>query len=272
MNRMIALLLILLAHGAPASGGTQASSAPPRSDSAIAGTRCTLTIRTDVDSAVVLLDSLPRGRTPLHLAGIAPGSHVVKILHPNQADWYGYPVMDTLDLGPGEERTLRYKLPHWYMVVSIPSGGQVFEGDSLLGATPLLLRSDPRMEGASLSVQKPGFEPATSFETEGHAVLKFTLRQLWRPDLQGNGVPEVSLEDVSTSPSPRFYIAGAATLLSGAAAAYFKIKADDRHDLYLLNGNPALAAETHRLDNAAAACLVISEIGFAFMTWYLLSD
>jgi hypothetical protein len=76
----------------------------------------------------------------------------------------------------------------------------------------------------------------------------------------------------SSKTSLRFYLAGGATILSGVAAAYFKIKADDRNALYELTGDPALRDETHRLDTAAGISLLATEIGFALLTYYLLSD
>jgi hypothetical protein len=70
----------------------------------------------------------------------------------------------------------------------------------------------------------------------------------------------------------RLYVSGGATLVAGVAAAYFKIKADGKNALFQDTGDPALQRETHRLDISAALALLATQVGFAFFTYFLLSD
>jgi len=175
-----------------------------------------VTILANVDSAIVIIDSVRAGVTPLHLGSIVPGLHRISLFHPDLANWLTGSVRDTFSVTSGETRLLKYTIP-------------VF-GDTSLARSPVIrpqnLGSDPVFQNSS----------------------------------------------VFNSGPTKLYIAGGATVVTGVAAAYFKIKADNRYDEFLGTDNVLLRNESKKLDTAAAFFLVATQIGLAFFIYYLLSE
>ncbi len=55
-------------------------------------------------------------------------------------------------------------------------------------------------------------------------------------------------------------------------AAYFKIQADDRNDVYLQTGDPALRSQVHKYDTISALSLTAAQIGMGLFAYFLLSE
>lgn len=70
----------------------------------------------------------------------------------------------------------------------------------------------------------------------------------------------------------RLYLTGATAIISGATAAYFKIKADDRYQAYQLRGEQALLSETNRLDAVSAVALIATQVSLGLFTYFILSE
>jgi len=66
-------------------------------------------------------------------------------------------------------------------------------------------------------------------------------------------------------------LSGASSILAGGFSAYYKVKADEVYQEYLLTGDPAKLAETRKLDSVAGIALGASEIYFALFSYLLLS-
>jgi hypothetical protein len=259
------LIVVLIAVSCcKAVGGTPA-------DSTLSNGTCSLEIRTTPDSAWVLIDQEKAGLTPLTVDTLLPGRHVIRLLPHNVSSWFADPVDDTVELVPGDHRALLYTFDHLLHITSKPSGARVTIGDSVAGFTPLVLRIPSGYKGEALSIDKPGYQ-STLIPLSGIAsgVLSPHLQQtLLGPTYQS---PLLDESSGGKRTDIKLYIAGSATVLAGVAAAYFKIKADNRNADYLSTGNSSLRDETHRLDVAAGVSLFTTEIAFAFLTYYLLSD
>jgi hypothetical protein len=219
----------------------------------------------------VFVDQERFGLTPVTIDTILPGYHVIRLLQTDLSSWVGGAIDDSLVLEPGERRTLQYAFDHVMYISTDPSGARISLGDSIAGSSPLALRVPPQYTGDALAIDKTGYERVLIPLSDRSSGFIFTrLEKRWQSTESENPVLNESGSNSKTS--LRFYLAGSATILSGIAAAYFKIKADDRNALYELTGNPVLRDETRRLDTAAGISLLTTEIAFALLTYYLLSD
>jgi hypothetical protein len=80
-----------------------------------------LEIRSDVDSALVVLDGAFVGRTPYVTDSLAPGLHRIRVLHPDITGWLAAVVSDTVRISGGESRTLLFSLRPRLQIYSSPA-------------------------------------------------------------------------------------------------------------------------------------------------------
>jgi hypothetical protein len=263
---LIACAILSVSLSAPAA----ASQAP--ADSLAGPGQARLEILTDIDSALVYLDTLYAGRTPLVLDSLPAGTYLTRIIPPHEQSWLEHAITDTLVLSSGQRLSRRYELREYLAVRSDPPGAQVFLGDSLAGETPLLLRIALLHPDGRLMLRKDGYEPFT-LATDGikGSIVQSTLKAGWQhPPLE-----ESPFLTAKSGWSPRrmsLYLSGGAAVLAGIASAYFKISADDRQDAYLMSGNPALLSERQRLDRWAGVTFAITQVGLAIFSYLLISE
>ncbi len=233
--------------------------------------RCSLTLRTGSDTAWAFIDSVRAGKTPLTADSLRQGRHLIRLVQTDVNSWLTGCIIDTVDLTPGEQRTLQYTFDRRVMVVTDPSGAIVYMGDSAAGTTPLLLVSRSSELPPTVSVERKGYEKAIIALPHGNAgVVRIELNKIWQSEPSES--PLMTESGNSDRTGLRLYVAGGITLAGGIAAAYWKIKADGRNALYQNTGDPAFQRDTHRLDTSAAVALLATEIGFAFFSYFLLSN
>jgi hypothetical protein len=257
------LLLVLTLCSLPAGAGAAQESAPPDSTQAL------LVVDSSPESAWVMLDTASIGKTPCSLAVHAPASYHLRLQHPDLANWLTGAVEETLAVRPGEIVRRTYQLPVWTLVVSSPMGAEIFAGDSLLGSSPLLLRPGKISRSAPLTARLRGYESATAnpaMATRG--VLRIPLRASTEP---GTFIDQ-RLLDIPRPSSTRLYLTGGGALLAGAAAAYFKVKADNANSDYILNGDPASLSDRNRYDRASGVFLVVTQVSLGLFLAFLMSE
>ncbi len=248
-----------------------AQDAVPADSGAAKGITAQLNIQADVDSAVVFLDSMKIGETPLVVRDIRPGFHRLRIVHPDVTNWLTGSIRDSLQIQPGEEKVLRYTFGRRFLILSVPSGAEVLIDDSASGSTPYLISFAGTDSLPSISLRREGYDSAKVDLSEARrGILTVALKKLWSPDQRGGELEEtVVTENHGTF---RVYLAGAITVGFGAAAAYFKIQADDRNAQYVTNLSSSSASQIRVYDTASAICLVFAEVGFGFLTYFLLTE
>lgn len=233
--------------------------------------RASVTIQANVDSAWVFIDSVHVGCTPLTISALPACTHRLKLIHPDITNWLTGSISDSFVVAPGESKVLRYNFERWYSIITTPSGAHVYAGDSLAGATPLVLLSDPALGNSVIRIQKAGYEQVnSSLSDASHGILGITLKKEWQSGWHDESI--LKDLDARNSNTLRLYITGATTVLSGAAAAYFKIKADDRLTMYKATNNPSMLSETNHLDTASGISLFITQVSLALFAYFLLSE
>jgi hypothetical protein len=261
---VLALVSVILAAGTARSQNlSPPDSTTPR--------KASLTVVTDREGATLFLNGQKAGTTPLTIDTLSPGRHALLLLNPEPAGWLTENMSDTLTLEAGEARTFRYRLGGGVLINTVPSGATVLLDDSIAGLTPFILRQFLLENTRQVSLTLEGYEPAvvTAGSLLGEAIMLPLVRR-WTPDTQPEfaAVQGESWEG-RTLPT---VASGAGAVLAGAAAAYFKIQADDRNEAYGRGGDPGVLAERNRLDRAAAVSLVIMQVGVGLFMYLLLSD
>ena len=264
-----ALLIVCIAQllNAEATAQTQ-------QDSSKATPRTTVTILTDIDSSVVFIDDERRGLTPLSLHDLTPGIHQLVLQPPDVESWLANSISDEIRIIADQPMTFRYKFDRRYLIRSVPFDAEILIADSVVGKTPLTLSSGNALSFGTktqIGIRKQGFEPETFDLTDANnGVLSIALKKKW------NGIDDqeeiLRSTNGQVSKPLRLSLTIAGTVLSGTAAAYFKIKADDRYIEYRRSGSPQLLAQSQRLDTAAAVALVATQIGLGLLTYFVLSD
>jgi hypothetical protein len=262
MRQLLSIMAIAVALS-PCSALAQEGTGPDA--------KASVTVRTNIDSARVFIDSAFAGHTPLRIDTLSPGTHEIRLVHPEVTSWLTGNVTDTVSLLPGESRNLSYTLREWYYLNSVPSGAKIYINDSLAGATPMVLNSSLLPTGSSLSLAKTGYERAVT------APADFQRGSLILPLVRASGVEPVNgsiiMQQVPVGRHTlRLHLTGYSTLLFGAITAYLKIRADDAHENFIRTQNPAYISRRDRLDSQAIAAIVITQIALGLFVYFLLSE
>lgn len=231
-----------------------------------------VTILSNIDSSLVIIDGEQVGVTPLTLEKLSIGLHRLTMHHPDFSNWLASSVSDTFRVVPGIPLTLRYRLEPRYIVTTSPFDAELVIGDSVIGKTPVAVNSEFfSNQLKSPGVRKPGYEPVTlDLANAQRGILSVNLKRIWQNDNDQNEIFRPN--NGQTSHTLRFTLTAASTILSGAAAAYFKIKADNRYQSYRDTGDPALLSQAHRLDTGAAIALLVSQVSLGLFTYFVLSN
>ena len=226
----------------------------------------TLTIQTTPESVWVILDGKKVGTAPLEIDSISAGPHTLKLQHRDVTSWFADPLEDTVVIREGEHRILRYALHTKYFLTTTPFGADVVLGDSVIGETPFIAATG--LARRELVLKKPGYEPMI-VTLSSQPIISTSLTRVWQKEER----PSYFVESSETgSNTTGLYISGAATVLSGVAAAYFKVKADDRYQQYASTGNAHFLSQTHRLDTAAGISIALTQISLGLFTYLILSQ
>ena len=236
-----------------------------------AGLLCSLTLQTGADTAWVFIDSVRAGTTPLTLDSLRGGTHILRLVQTDLGSWLTGSINDTISLAPGEQRTLRYTFERRVMIITDPSGAIVSMGDSIAGTTPVVLVSRPAEFPSSVTVERKGYEKKVILIPAGTSgIVRAELQKIWQSEPYES--PLMSESGRSDRTGYRLYVAAGVTVVAGIAAAYFKVKADEKSALYQYSGDVAYQIEMQRLDTNAALALAAMQAGFALFTYFLLSD
>ena len=226
-----------------------------------------LSIRAEIPSVKVFLDSIFAGIAPLDTVPVAPGSHLVSYVHPQEGIWGYSSLNETVFVHPMERIELRVEFPCLYRVTSEPYGATVRRGDSTVGQTPLFYPM--RSPGGQIVVSKDGYEEERIILTEEGRNIHVVLRPLGGPSASASSL---YLTDEHAKNNLPVYLTTGATVLTGIAAAYLKVKADGYYGDYTQTGDPGTLERVRALDTASGVSLAASEISLLMLCFLLLSQ
>ncbi len=217
--------------------------------------RSWLTVHANRSGCRAYLDDSLLGLTPLDSVPVAAGSHLLRCAPPDSFNWISQPVSDSIDCLPGELLVKSIQLPRFAYVSSQPDGATASDEDtSELGKTPLWipLSDVPR----PVHLLKDGYRPAV-LEVVGDTIV------VLEPDGSLSGIGGGALSTAGTKSSLPVYLTAGAAVLTGAVAAYFKIRADHLYGDYRSSGDPGTLDSIHRYDRISGIALATCEINLA---------
>jgi len=232
----------------------------------------TASIVTEPAGADVYIDSVLVGKSPLRNLPLSIGSHRIRAFYPSVFAWNAIVVQDSLLVSGIGLQEKHLVLGEILRVQSDPPGGIVRYGGTELGLTPLYARLPSKTAG-DLIVQKEGYDSLRVPVAE----TNFGLLKVQLSPRNGSGISSRPSDVLGINGAiPRDYMmtyaSGAAMIVSGVASAIMKDRANRNFDIYRQSNNPADLSATRRLDRGAAAALIISQISFAVLAYFLLSE
>ena len=252
-------LLIVVLIGASAAHGSMGLS-----DS----TAARISVQTTGGDAFVVIDSSISGPTPFTVDSLRPGMHTIRLLSFPVTRWADIPKLDTVSLLNGEHRTLTYDIAARLRISSIPSGARVFLEDVLAGVTPLFMPVRELQEHDMLALHAQGYEDVTLRLDTVRADVLVSMKRSWSPTEPLTQTPV--LTQIGNRPAFHLYGPAIASIVAGSVAAYFKFRADDVNNQYLVTGDPVLLKQVRHYDSISAIALVFAEAGMALLSYFLL--
>ena len=184
----------------------------------------------DVPGLDVWLNNAFVGQTPISPMAAAPGTHTLRVSHPDPTAWLARDWERTFTLESGDRRRFVAAFPRTYWIGSDPSDAAVTLGSRSLGVTPLVLSISP--------------------DSLRFVVLKKMGYDTYRLGPDWNQASLINVRLIKTSvdlgvakDSPRLnkrwiLVGTAAALICGGIGYYFKVKADRAYDRYLSSSHP----------------------------------
>ncbi|MBT8391742.1 MAG: hypothetical protein HKO83_03205 [Ignavibacteriaceae bacterium] len=217
--------------------------------------KATLKINSDREDIKIFINENLLGSGNNFQAEIELGNHIINIVE-NSIKWNSKFFTDTIEVKDCSEISLSYSFEDDFLLNTDPQNAYVFRGDSLIGYTPLLLRSNFE----SFSLQKP------EYRSEEINLSEIKTNEKIKLDFIGEEDGESFYE------STIFKILIGTAIALGASTAYFKLEADKRFDEYKVTGDPELLSQTDRLDIISGATFVALQINFGLIIYLFLSD
>ena len=221
-------------------------------------------VTADPPGSVVFLDSENIGTAPVPGVDVAAGRHLLRCASGDNLVWPAAVSAETLIVRPGDTVHCHCVVPRIYHLVTDPGSADIMFGDSVIAVTPCFLTD--RYRGKALTARAPGYQDGLIVLPESGGVVTLRLQPSGSQPPPGPLISESQQQDMLP-----VYVSSGSAILSGVAAAYFKIKADNYYSDYLATGDPALLDKIHRFDTISGIALVVSQVRIGALTYYLFS-
>jgi len=214
-----------------------------------------LIVEADINDVEIFINSKSEGvGSPLNIK-IEKGVYIITV-NENSDRWDARSFTDTLHITDCNEIKLNYNFRFEALLDTEPQNVSVFNKDSLIGFTPLLIPADLE----KVYLQKPGYLDKEVLPDEIYSFHKITL------DYIGEEKKESFFEGTLFK-----VLVGSAVIL-GASTAYFKLEADKKFDEYMITGDRKLLDQTNRFDVISGVTFVAMQINFGFIIYLFLTD
>ncbi len=211
-------------------------------------------IETNRDSSVIYLNQklLGIGEAKIELE---PGSYEIRVKE-NDKDWDSKILSTKINVKECDSIIVPFLFAKEKYLQTNPQDVAVYNGDSLIGYTPLYLSSGYN----SLHLNKLGYESKTI------SLYNFNSNQ--PVSLNFNG--EAKGKSFYKKDLFKYLVAGIVVL--GGTSAYFKLRADNKFDSYKITGEQALLDQTHKYDLISGILFTALQINFGTLIYFLFID
>jgi hypothetical protein len=214
-----------------------------------------LKVQTNVDSASLFIDgNFISVGNELQIE-IEPGVHSIQIVE-EMKKWNADIITDTIQIEKSRDLFLSYTFKNQSLLNSNPQDVYVFEKDSLVGFTPILLEAGFK----ELKLEKPDYKSIyiTPEEISNGEI----------PELQFTGQPPEQQFYGSTM----FYTLLGTAIALGATTVYNKLKADDLYEEYKFSGDLGLIDNIEHYDDQSAWTLIATELCIGAIIYFFLAE
>jgi len=212
-------------------------------------------VEADIEGVEIFINNISVGVGRHLKIELDKGDYVITA-NENSDRWDARSFSDTLHIIDCNEIKLNYYFRSEVLLDTEPQNVYVFNKDSLIGFTPLLIPVDLE----TLHLQKPGYLGKEVYPDEIYSMQKIKL------DFIGKERKE------SFFKGTLFKVLVGSAVLLGAGTAYFKLEADKKFDEYLITGDEELLDQTNRLDVISGVTFVAMQINFGFIMYLFLTD
>jgi len=212
-------------------------------------------INCNIENVNIFIDDSLSGSGKNVVTNVSGGVHQI-VVTKNNYSWDTKTFSETLNLQSCNDTVLSFNFLSDVLLNSDPGNAAVFDGDSLLGYTPLHIPLGLQ----SIKLQKNGYESKTvhysDFENLKPVKMNFTGEY----------------KEGTFFNKTLFKILLGSMLALGATTAYFKLEADKYFDDYKFGGDHSLLDKTHQYDLISGISFVALQINFGLIIYYFLVD
>lgn len=214
-----------------------------------------LKVISDIENVNIFIDDSLAGTGKIISVVLSKGQHKIVALE-NSDRWDSKTFIDSLNITDCNDTTLQYSFNKKVLLNTEPQDAYVFNNDSLIGHTPLLIP----MELNNIRLEKNGYESK---------IINYSDFGINKP-IKLNFTGEY--DDGNFFDKTLFKVLLGTMVALGATTAYLKLKADDKFAEYKLTGDPALLEQTNKLDTLSAITFVALQINFGTIIYLFLVD
>lgn len=186
---------------------------------------------------------------------LADGVYNIKLVGDDNL-WGARIMVDSITLKNCETKKIVYDLDNKIYLDSNPQDANVFNGDSLIGHTPVFINDS----FDKIILKKSGYSDYYIIDPSKSKNIKVNL------DFIGVQKSE------SFFNSTVFKILAGTALALGAVSAYYKLKADDKFDEYKINHKQELLDQTNRYDLVSGITFTALQINLGFLIYKLFTE
>lgn len=214
-----------------------------------------LTIDTDLPNTRIFINDSLVTELNHYEYELNKGCYKITVLE-NSDKWNAQKFVEYIYLNDCSEEKLFYSSSKNIYLDSNPQDAYVFEGDSLIGSTPLFLDSKIK----NIILRKTGYSDV-NFENN------FSSNKI-NIDLQFIGQQKQEKFISSTA----FKILAGTAIALGAVTAYYKLKADDKFDEYHFSGDQKLLDQTRKFDVISGITFTAMQINLGYILFRFLTE
>jgi hypothetical protein len=220
-------------------------------------TGSTISIYSRPSESLVWIDSVSVGKTPLENYKIAPGQHHIIVSPPQSGIWNFEDKSYDVIIEENEDKSITATFFKPVYINSIPYGAHLKSEEKHIGITPIYLPFEINRD-KSFKLIKEGYQAYEFTLKRANPILAKLLKEEEKAE---QSTPELYGMAKKKHTKTKFVLL-ATTVAAHWASFYFKNKADDEFEKYLLTAEPGqmdtFLSNTQRYDRFSEIALGVS--------------